>query len=147
MTRLFKIGSLLLAISVLLALTPVIAAQDDVCPTLVEEALSDAGGCAGLGPNEVCFGHGGVESVVNCEVAPAFDSPGDSMGLDVLCSLTLSGLQAPDQWGVALMQVQPPELDQPISYVLFGDVEMQNASSASFELQVAITADTSNTTK
>jgi hypothetical protein len=134
---------ILIAIIVVLLSPATVPAQSDMCPAVVEAALAaTTQGCAAVGPGEVCFGHGDMEAVVNCETPPDFDSPGDTMSLEPVCSLRLGGLQSSGQWGVAKMQVVATGSDDGITYIPFGDVEIQNAASARSELRVWVRADT-----
>lgn len=120
-----------------------VTAQSDECTSLVEQVLSmTAQGCARLGSNEVCFGHAEAEALFNCDTVPEFASTGDTIAMESLCGMRVGGLQLPDQWGVAIMQVRPTGMDQDVRYVLFGDIDLRNAGSAFSELHVRVERET-----
>jgi hypothetical protein len=124
--------------TILLVLLPIVTiAQHEDCPQIVEKALLEtASHCNEVGDSEVCFGHGDTSVVVNCETVPKFDSPGDVVALDSVCALRLGKLQSSGEWGIAKMQVRATDADQSMTYVLFGDVEIQNAGSSHIEQRV-----------
>ena len=136
----YALAAILIALMFFPTLT---IAQDDGCKTVVEEAITTAAThCAELKPNEVCLGHPNIDKVIQNDPDLSFDTPGDTLSLDCLCSMHLSPLQTTGSWGLAMMQVSPSEDDQPIRYVLFGDVEIQNAASARSELTAQVVSAT-----
>lgn len=133
-----------LVILVLLALPALSAvAQDDVCPVNITEAVTTAAdACAGLAPNQLCLGYPRLDAVINCDEAPSLNAPGDSVPVDIVCFARFSPLQDAGTWGIGVMTVTPIDSDQSATFVLFGDVEIQNQASAFSALQVYLTAET-----
>ncbi len=128
---------ILIAAALLLLIVTPVAAQVEDCPATVATGIAAAASsCTNLGPNEVCYGHADVSAIVNCEEALEFDSSGDIIPLSTICALRLSPLQSSGEWGVAIMSVQPSTYPASITYALFGDIEIQNAASDVFALQV-----------
>jgi hypothetical protein len=130
LTRIYLILCILCVVSVSLL------AQDDFCPTLVESALGNvADSCVEVGRNQVCYGNIqlDVELVEDSEII--FDTPGDIADVIAIKSLSLSSLQAPDEWGIALMKIQANLPDtvpgQNVTMLLFGDVEIENEADSS----------------
>lgn len=112
------------------------AAQTD-CPTLVQTALDTAASaCEATGRNEVCYGNVLLSAEPQADAADfRFETAGDVAALGDIQTLALTGLdEAAGTWGVALMRVQaniPDTLPgQNVTFVLFGDVEVQNAVPA-----------------
>jgi hypothetical protein len=111
-----------------------LVAQDLTCPAIVQTALQATDqACEGLGRNQACYGNVTLQAVPQTGVTEfAFDKAGDRVDVDTLDSLTLSSLDAgAGEWGVALMQIQANVPDtlpgQNVTFVLFGDVEIENA--------------------
>ncbi|MBK8021014.1 MAG: hypothetical protein IPK19_06170 [Chloroflexi bacterium] len=134
-----KTLTLVSAALLIFSLPALVQSQD--CSTVADEALRSAASCIALGPNEICYGHGKVDSLVNCEEAPEFDSLGDILPIDALCSLRSSAWSDAGEWGLAVMRVQPTNTPQPISMIVIGEVEMQNAASALNALEVRADSD------
>ncbi|MFN8375494.1 MAG: SH3 domain-containing protein [Anaerolineae bacterium] len=129
-----KLATLLLLIT--LTVTPVLA--QDNCPALVLEAaalLDDA--CASTARNQLCYGHTLVTAATH-DADLSFSQPGDILPLPDVVSLQTSGMLLPDVWGIALMRVQanlPDTLPgQNVTLLMFGDVELEDASLPSVRL-------------
>ncbi|MBL8154417.1 MAG: SH3 domain-containing protein [Anaerolineae bacterium] len=123
--------------------SPVITAQDNSCAALRDEALATAlQSCAGVGPNEICLGHMDVASMMSCETAMAFESPGDIIPINAVCAMRLGAMQPAGTWGVAVMRPVIGEANDTLTYVLLGDVEIQNTGSAASQIRVWANADT-----
>lgn len=123
------------------------ATQGDLCPNLVQTALNlTASQCQDTGRNQACYGH------IKLEAQPQsgyedfkFDQIGDTVSLAALRSLRLSALDVENQlWGVALMRVQANlpnnEPSQNAEFLLFGDVEIENAAPTFNSVQASILA-------
>lgn len=122
------IGSLLLCLAPLLVL-----AQSD-CPDIVQTALDAADqACASTGRNQACYGN--VDLSAQPEPGAkdfTFNKVGDIVDVSNVKSLTLSPMdQADGKWGVALLRLQADLPDtlpgQNVTFLLFGDVEIENA--------------------
>lgn len=133
-----------LAYALFLSVTAVAVAQDATCPTIVKDALAATdSACAGTGRNEACYGNINL----NAEPQPGvsdftFTKPGDLVNVAGVQTLTLSPLDQKDNtWGVALMKLQanlPDTLPgQNVTFLLFGDVEIQNAVTSNVEEESA----------
>jgi len=130
--RLLPFGVLLLLFSILIL--PVVAAD---CPSIVKTALDATNQvCSSIGRNQACYGNIKLSAEPQADVASFnFTKPGDMADIGGMKSLTLSPLDATaDTWGVALMKVQanlPDTLPgQNVSFILFGDVQIDNAVGA-----------------
>lgn len=130
-----------LTLFILLILAFPAAVQGQDCPIVVEEALVSAAECTGIGANEVCYAHGQLESLVNCENAPDFSSPGNILPLNVLCTLRSSGMNAAGDWGLAIMRVQPHDSSDVVTMIVLGEVQMQNAASSLNAVEVQANTD------
>ncbi|MFW5696795.1 MAG: SH3 domain-containing protein [Phototrophicaceae bacterium] len=114
-------------IVLILLLTVPALAQDSAFP------LVDAIACDDLGPNEVCYGQGTVDLLVDCEPAPDFDTPDERLNLDAVCLVRTRDA------GVALLSVQPQA--DAVTMALVGDVEMQSVSSGDVGQNAVLVAD------
>ncbi len=125
------------------------------CPTLVKQALEAVGNnCGGLSRNSACYGFNRVNATFSQSVDEGFFSkPSDQSGLKTLQSIDSAPLSdSLKEWGVAVMSVQaniPNSLPgQAISFVLLGDVTVDNAVPADQAVAPAetpITVTTNNT--
>jgi len=129
-----------LASALMISATAVAAAQDASCPTIVRTALAATDeACAGTGRNEACYGNINLEAQPQPGVSDfTFTAPGDLVSVAGIQTLTLKPLDLQtDVWGVALMKLQanlPDTLPgQNVTFLLFGDVEIQNAVSSNVE--------------
>ena len=107
------------------------------CPTLVKQALEAVGNnCGGLSRNSACYGFNRVNATFSENVNEDFFSkPSDQTSLKALQSIVTAPLNdAIKEWGVAVMSVQaniPNSLPgQAISFILLGDVSVENAVPA-----------------
>ncbi len=122
---------------VMLCFTSAVAAQAAACGAMVQQALDDVQqGCAATGRNQACYGNVSLEaSPRNGVLNFTFDKAGDLANVADIDSLHLSALDSADNtWGIALMKLQanlPDTLPgQNVTFLLFGDVQIQNAVSA-----------------
>ncbi len=120
---------------ILMTVAPVMVyGQTDDCPAIVKKALDATDTiCSSTARNQACFGNINlnVESQANT-AAFTFTKPGDLISVDGIKTMTLSPLDTQaGTWGVALMKIQANLLDtlpeQNVTFVLFGDVEIDNA--------------------
>jgi hypothetical protein len=109
-------------------------AQDETCSVTVQEALAEVDeGCAETGRNQACYGYVSLEATAREGVQNfLFDKQGDLANVAEIDTLRLSALDLEnDQWGIALLKLQanlPDTLPgQNVTFLLFGDVELQNA--------------------
>ena len=107
------------------------------CPTLVKQALEAVGNnCGGLTRNSACYGFNRVNATFSEDLGEGvFSKPSDQTGLKSLQTIDTAPLSdALKEWGVAVMSVQaniPNSLPgQAISFVLLGDVSVDNAVPA-----------------
>lgn len=111
-----------------------VMAQGLNCPAMVQTALDSLDEtCAETGRNQACYGN----TLIHLEAQPdaeieSFDQPGDTIALADVEKLTLTPLNEEAQtWGVAMMKLQAniPETlpGQNVTFLLFGDVEIDNA--------------------
>ncbi|MBA3870120.1 MAG: SH3 domain-containing protein [Anaerolineae bacterium] len=114
------------------------------CPDIVKTALNATdSACSAVGRNQACYGNISLTAEPQAGiVAFNFTKPGDLADIVGMKQLVLSPLDAKaDTWGVALMKVQanlPDTLPgQNVSFVLFGDVQIDNAVGAAATLDVS----------
>ncbi|MGB1285139.1 MAG: hypothetical protein ACPG7F_01285 [Aggregatilineales bacterium] len=121
-----------------------VLAQQSNCPVLVEEALSRADdNCNDLDRNAACYGYNLVSaSFVDDVDDDFFASPADRSPIEDLRSLTTFPFdENSEQWGIALMSLQanlPNTIPgQAVTFVLMGDVEVENATAPEDNFQPA----------
>lgn len=138
---------LCLCLFVLLVGISMAAAQGIACPEIVQAAVAAADdACDGIGRNQACYGNINLEATPRQGAADfTFSAPGDLADISNLQALQLSAMNPDDgSWGVALMKVQanlPDTLPgQNVTFVLFGDVEVQNRGGEPMILAVTATA-------
>jgi hypothetical protein len=126
--------SIVLAFSLLFSVSVVVAAAQAECPAIVQQALAATDtACADTGRNQACYGNIDLSAVPQEGVTDfVFSQPGDLVDVTGVQTLTLAPLdEQGDTWGVALMRIQanlPDTLPgQNVTFLLFGDVEIQNA--------------------
>lgn len=111
-----------------------VAAQA-TCSSLVEVALDGLDTyCADLGRNQACYGNVALEAIPQSDTTDfTFEQVGDIVDVTDIQSLKLQPMdEASGAWGVVMMQLQADIPDalpgQNVTFVLFGDVEIENAS-------------------
>lgn len=119
-----------------LCVVPVVG-QAVACPALVQQALNAAdAACAAAGRNQMCYGNVSITAVPADDTAQVtFEQVGDLVDVTQVQSVALSGMDtAAGNWGVAIMKLQtnvPGALPgQVVTFVLFGNVEIENAAEA-----------------
>jgi len=128
------------AFALFISATATAAAQDATCPTIVQDALAATdSACVATGRNQACYGNIDLQAQPQPGVADFnFTKPGDLVDVAGVQTLNLSPLdQKKDTWGVALLKLQanlPDTLPgQNVTFLLFGDVEIQNAVSSNVD--------------
>ncbi len=118
---------------VILCFTRVLA-QADTCVSYVQQALAAVDeACAAIGRNQACYGNVALSATPREGVGDfTFEQAGDLANIADLQTLRLRQLDLEaNVWGVALMKLQanlPDTLPgQNVTFVLFGDVEIENA--------------------
>ncbi|MEO8396679.1 MAG: SH3 domain-containing protein [Chloroflexota bacterium] len=133
---------------VLFCFATAVAAQDTAatCTAMIQQALGVVqDGCASTGRNQTCYGYVALSATARDGVPNfTFSHQGDLANLGDLATLRLSPFNDVDKtWGVALMKVQanlPDALPgQNVTFVLFGDVQVQNGSTSSGQTTVQVT--------
>lgn len=121
-------------------------AQTDAgtCPALVQQALAELGAnCDSLERNSACYGYNRVDATFAESVAENFFStPADRSALNLLDTIQTAPLDETLQaWGIAVMNVQanvPNSLPgQAVTFILLGDVQVENAVAPEDALQLA----------
>jgi len=115
-------------------------AQNTTCADIVQDALDTVqNACSATGRNQACYGNISMQATPREGVTDfAFEQQGDLVNVGDLQTLRLRQLDLEqDIWGVALMQIQanlPDALPgQNVTFLLFGDVEIENAGGVSSE--------------
>jgi hypothetical protein len=121
----------------LLALAPVVAAQGDVCPALVQQALQVVGeSCGNLERNNACYGFNQINATFfQQQPDDYFNTPADRADLLTVASIQTSPLDvAQSRWGIAVVNVQanlPTMLPGAAAlFLLMGDTQVTNAVPA-----------------
>lgn len=112
------------------------SAQSLNCPDIVTQALEAVEiHCMELGRNQACYGNIQLSAEAQPDVENfVFADTGDIAEVGDILSLDLSPMdEASGNWGVAVMSLQadiPNTLPgQNVTFILFGDVEIENAAS------------------
>jgi hypothetical protein len=109
-------------------------AQNSTCPAIVKTALEAANTqCARTGRNKACYGNFAADISLK-DAAASFEKPGDTVNVSAITSLRLAAMdEANTRWGVVVMKVQAnlpdSKEDDFVTLVLFGDVQLTNAST------------------
>lgn len=118
---------------VLFVMGIIVIAQDDECPTLVQNVLTSVQeACADLGRNQVCYGNTDVIAFDFDEAAiQDFELSGDTVDVFNLSSLSTTPMDVSgDVWGVALLALQANLPDttpgQNVTFVVYGDTQLTN---------------------
>lgn len=123
-----------LALFTVLFFVSVSFAQDK-CPLIVEQALFSLDtACADTGRNEACYGNFNLNADLFTDYDIQFENVGDIIELQAINTLSLSPMNVDTgEWGVALLNLQADIPDtlpgQNVTFILFGDVSIQNAAS------------------
>jgi hypothetical protein len=119
-----------------LVLAITVSAQSNTCPAIVDEALSALDmACQEAGRNQACYGNVSLQAMPKPDVTQfQFGQVGDLADLSDIEAMRLSPLnEETGEWGVALMQLQADIPDalpgQNVTFLLFGNVELVNAST------------------
>lgn len=120
--------------------TTIAAAQDNICPAIVDAALTATDeACQGIGRNQACYGSTNVTAQPQPDAGEfVFQRQGDVVDVAALRSLRMSPIDVDaGTWGVALLRVQanlPYTLPgQTVTVLLFGDTELTNAAQSAAE--------------
>lgn len=110
------------------------SAQTETCPAIVQQALqSTSSACQNTGRNQACYGNILLEAQPQPGVDNfTFEKSGDITNVSLIKTLVLEPLNVETQtWGVAVLKLQanlPDTLPgQNVTFLLFGDVEIENA--------------------
>lgn len=110
-------------------------AQDDAsvaCDALVDEALGlVADTCAGIGRNEICYGHDFITAALN-DPSLFFSQRGDIVPISAIDTLLTSNVDLDTgTWGVAMANVQAdlPDSSEGVTILLFGGAELTPATT------------------
>ncbi len=148
-----KLWSKFAALFVLACFTTAYA-QTAVCTDLVQQALTTVDtACAPTGRNQACYGNLALLATPRDGAQGfRFDRQGDLTDIADLATLQLQQLDLVTKvWGIALMKVQanlPDTLPgQNVTFLLFGDVKVENAASDASILTVEVTAGESSTAR
>lgn len=111
----------------------VVNGQATECPVEIDIVLNTANEiCVGTGRNQVCYGNNDVTLMPYDDIDINFDAPGDIAELNIIQTLSLSALDAESgQWGIAVMRLLAnldPTESEDVTVLLFGDVEIEDAS-------------------
>jgi hypothetical protein len=120
-------------------------ASGDACPAFVEVALAEIDqACSGTGRNQACYGNIAVNVDAREGASFTFEQRGDLAEVLDIDTMTLAALDVLGEvWGVTLMKLQaniPGTLPgQNVTFLLFGDVEIQNLGSDSVTVPMTAT--------
>jgi hypothetical protein len=124
-----------------------VASAEDSCSTIVTAALEVTDQlCSATSINQACYGHAHLDAAPQPGFESfRFDRAGDRIDVTGLQSLRLSAMDVTaGVWGVALMHVQanlPGAIPaQNVTFLLFGDVEIDNWVTGIVPLEVSVAA-------
>jgi hypothetical protein len=106
--------------------------EEEECAAMIEYALATVGdACNELGRNEACYGNTQIAASGWEDAELEFTQPGDIVNVVDIASLATAPLNMEDNiWGVVLLALQANLPDtmpgQNVTFVLFGDVTLQN---------------------
>ncbi|GAB4569796.1 MAG: hypothetical protein Kow0077_02910 [Anaerolineae bacterium] len=106
----------------------------EACPQIVQVALDTTEQvCTQLGENEICYGHVLADASPHSDVEEfVFEDEGDIEDLVKLQAVRLSPMDVQvGTWGVVLINMQAYleyAAPEEVTFVLFGDVELENAT-------------------
>ncbi|NPV65871.1 MAG: SH3 domain-containing protein [Anaerolineae bacterium] len=118
------------------------------CPQIVEIALATTHQlCERIGENQACYGHVLVDALPQDHVEEfAFSQEGDIAELVDLKTIRLSPMDLESGlWGVALMNLRAYmqyASPQPVTFLLFGDVEINNRVAPAPTIEVTVASRT-----
>ncbi|MGJ3239195.1 MAG: hypothetical protein ACFE0Q_10860 [Anaerolineae bacterium] len=137
-----KLGTFLYATLLLIFSVWSTQAQNacDIDVDRIIQRVTDA--CTNIGENEVCYGNRNVNAVPRINTIDfVFDAPGDRVGLSNIRSLVVDAIDtSEDNWGVAQMRLLLGSESgaRDINMLLFGDFEIENAVSATSQLELRV---------
>lgn len=142
------IGSFLLLIVLAVSWPGPVLSQSApaTCPQIVRFALDRTGdACDGVGQNQACYGHVLVDAVPRIGVEGfEFETVGDTAPLVDVEALRLSAMDLEfGTWGVALISLQAYlqyAAPQDVTFLLFGDVEIADATEPVASIPVVVRA-------
>ncbi len=132
-----------------LALLPsgeVVSQGAGACPAIVQFALDTTDAvCRQVGENQICYGHVLVDATPRLGVQNlSFEQEGDTAPLVDVEAIRLSPMNMElGTWGVALLSLQAYlQYAEPenVTFILFGDVELENTSEMVTSIPVRIRA-------
>jgi hypothetical protein len=112
-----------------------IAQNDEICQTLVENAMQAAGDhCDHMGPNQVCYGNITLTADLQPDASERFAEQGDVVAVDRLVRLSATPLDLETrEWGVAVFKVManlPGSLPgQTVTMMVFGNIVLDTTSN------------------
>lgn len=119
---------------VVLTITFVATAQTTPCPVYYQRAVTQAEtACDDINRNQACYGNNAVNLIpFSNDTEINFAVPGDLADVEVIRVLSLSALNTESgEWGISMMRllanINPSNTDD-VTLLLFGDVEMEDAS-------------------
>ena len=128
------LAGLVLVILLMLPQSALAQGDDEMCSTIVQDALSltEEVCQTSTGRNQACYGN----ITLLAEPQPGiddltFEQQGDIVDVDMIRTLQLSSMNRDaDEWGVAYLQLQanlPDDSSENLTLLLFGDVSIENA--------------------
>ncbi|WP_119071164.1 SH3 domain-containing protein [Aggregatilinea lenta] len=116
--------------------------ESESCGQLVQQVLTDMGtNCADIGPNTACYASQRVSRLFVDETTTddVFSEPGNQTDITSLASISTAPFNPDDsEWGLALVNTRANihnALDENVTYILFGDVEIENRVAPEDALQ------------
>ncbi|MBZ0291786.1 MAG: SH3 domain-containing protein, partial [Anaerolineae bacterium] len=122
-----------------------VLAQLDSCAAIVQAAVESALlECSGIETGEVCYGNADV--TIETDDFVTFSRPGDRIAFAETASVQTTPMNIDSgAWGLALLKVQANAPEQVLTYVVFGDVTLEDASEADEPVNTAFVRVRSNT--
>lgn len=124
----------------ILGCVPLVQAQE--CASIVQEALDYTDQtCSATARNQACYGNLTIEAVPQADATTfKFDAPGDIVDVSMIQTLKLSEMIVPQEWGVALLNIQADLPDtvpgQNVTVLLFGNTTIESAETPTLPLSL-----------
>jgi hypothetical protein len=108
---------------------PVMEVVNDTCATLVLDTIAEIeSGCYGMGGNQACVVGAPLTAHASQDNAAQEIGPGSHLALDSFWRLhTRPGNLDQNEWGGLRMNLQPGTADQPLTFLISGDVVFASA--------------------
>ncbi|MEZ4670570.1 MAG: SH3 domain-containing protein [Anaerolineae bacterium] len=113
--------------------TSTVLAQAPDCPAIIQQLIEAAReNCSEIGLNQACYGSPEITIQPRPNVRLDFSKPGDTVALSAIESLSTSAFNPEaESWGLSVLNLRADLIEDHLTAVAFGQVELINNSQAS----------------